>query len=358
MDGIDLAYAKLSGTFPDLQVKLLGTHYKPYSSTLKRRLISVNKAFPEEISQLNVCVAEEFSLCVKEFLTLSAVDPSHVDGIGSHGQTIFHSSGEQNSNKSSLQIGAPSIIAELTDLLTVGNFRVRDIAGGGQGAPLVGIADYILFRDPNGPIALNNLGSISNLTVVTPALGEMLCFDTGPANMPIDFFARKIRSGIDSGGALAKKGSCIPELLELMMNNPFFERRPPKSAGYAEFGPERLAEISRSFSASSIEDLLRTSVEFSALTIEKAYRDIVLPNFPRLSKIIFSGGGIYNATLMGRIRELLPELRIDCMDEELSDAKEALAFAILANETLSGRPGSFPALTGVQRPTVLGEIAL
>jgi anhydro-N-acetylmuramic acid kinase len=258
-------------------------------------------------------------------------------------------------------VGSPSIIAELTNIPTIGNFRARDIIGGGKGAPLVSIADYLLFRDSKNLVAMNNLGSISNVTVVTPKLEDMLAFDTGPANMPIDYFAKLIpnnKKGIDLGGKFSAKGKVIPELLEAMKKNKFFKVQPPKAAGFDEFGPEALKKISKPYQNANPFNLLRTAVEFSAVTIAHSYRTFVFPRYPSLKKAIFSGGGAYNVTLMNRLRELLPEIQIDILQNELSDAKEALAFAILANETLSGRPGSIPSITGVSKPTVLGEIAL
>jgi len=361
MDGIDLACAEINGDFPDLQVSLIGSHFRPYSPDFRARLISAQNASTEEISSLNFIVANEFSNCVNEYLNQNKIQQGEIDAIGSHGQTLFHSTGTTNKVNSSLQVGSPSIISEKTGILTIGNFRVRDIAGGGQGAPLVGIADYILFRDPHGPIAVNNLGSISNVTIVTPRSEDMLAFDTGPANMAIDFFARLIPGnieGIDKDGKLSGQGVCIQKLLESLLKHPFFEQLPPKAAGYDEFGPSVLSAISRPYVAYPSNDLIRTAVEFAATTIERAYRKFVFPRFPDLKTAHFSGGGIYNLTLMSRIKDLLPELRVNLLESSLADSKEALAFAILANETLSGRPGSINSITGVKNPMVLGEIAL
>jgi anhydro-N-acetylmuramic acid kinase len=361
MDGIDLACTDIEGIFPNLKVQMIGTYFLPFTPELKARLIDAQSGNIAEASSLNVIVANEFSKCVLEFLKDKNLTPDNIDAIGSHGQTLFHATGPEVEIESTFQIGSPSIISENTGILTIGNFRVRDIAGGGRGAPLVSIADYILFRDPNGVVAFNNLGSISNVTVVTPLLNDMLAFDTGPANMAIDFYARMIPGnieGIDSNGSLAGQGKCIPGLLSDLLNHSFFDQSPPKSAGYDEFGPSALAKITQSYLEYSHQDLLCTAVEFSAVTIENAYRKFVIPKYPELKKIIFSGGGIYNKTLMKRIKELLPEMNIETLKNELSDAKEALAFALLANETLSGRPGSLSSITGVKHPTILGELAL
>jgi anhydro-N-acetylmuramic acid kinase len=350
MDGIDLACADISGDFPNLKVELIGTFYRPYANDFKLRLKSGVDSKISEISQLNVLVSNEFSQCVDNFLTETGIQRASIDCIGSHGQTLYHST--EDPIHSTLQIGSPSIIAELTGIITIGNFRARDIAGGGRGAPLVSMADYVFYRG-EGPVALNNLGSISNVTVVTPKIEDMLAFDTGPANMPIDYFAK----GVDLGGEFSSKGKVIQELLAELCRLDFFKQLPPKAAGYGEFGPEVLAKISFPYLNSRQEDLVRTAVEFSALTLANSYRSFVLPRYPTLKKAIFSGGGIYNLTLMNRIKALLPEIQIEVLNNNLADSKEALSFAILANETLSGRPGSLPAITGVLKPTILGELA-
>lgn len=355
MDGVDLACADISGEFPDISVKLISTHFMPYHQELRQRLLASRSANLQEVSELNVLVAEAFAKCLEQFLHKSSVNRESIDAIGSHGQTLFHSTKSDHLG-SSLQVGAPSIIAELSGILTIGNFRLRDIVGGGQGAPLVPIADYLLFRDSRDPVALHNLGSISNISLVTPQLEGLMSFDSGPANIAIDYYARQIPNnvdGIDVGGEFSQRGTCIPELLAKWMALAYFERLPPKAAGYTDFEIFRISDPSR-----SIEDHVRTAVEYAARTIQAAYRNFVLPHHPKLRIVKFSGGGTYNLTLMNRIRELLPELKIEILDSELSDSKEALAFAILANETLSGRPGSLFKTTGIRRPTVLGEIAL
>jgi anhydro-N-acetylmuramic acid kinase len=361
IDGIDLACVDISGNFPELKIEVVGTYFQPYSKELQTRLFEARSAPPSEVSNLNVIVANQFSKCVLDFLSEKGISTDSIDAIGSHGQTLYHSTDPDTRTHSTLQIGSPSIISEITGIMTIGNFRVRDIAGGGRGAPLVSIADYILFRDPSGPIAMNNLGSISNVTVVTPAMDDMLAFDTGPANMPIDFFAKLIPGnddGIDLNGQYSKSVTCIPELLSELLAIPFFNRPPPKSAGYNEFGPAMLARLANLYVDHDPENLLRTAVEFSAITIANAYRNFVLPKFPSLKKVTFSGGGIYNTTLIDRIQRLLPELTVHLLKNDLSDSKEAIAFALLANETLSGRAGSITSVTGVANPTVLGELAL
>jgi anhydro-N-acetylmuramic acid kinase len=365
MDGVDLACVDISGTLPHIEVKILGTHFRSYSKEFQNKLKLGQNGTTASVSMLNFKVAEEFAACFNEFLNSNPHFRGTIDAIGSHGQTLYHATDTGCDVKSTLQVGALSIIADLTGVLTVGNFRVRDISAGGTGAPLVSLADYILFHRPNEVIAMNNLGSISNLTVVSSSLEDMLAFDTGPANMPIDFFASHLKEDfestellVDFGGRFSAKGTVIPALLNSLLENSFFCEPPPKAAGYEEFGPAQLALAAEPFASAPVYDLLRTAVEFSAITISRAYRDFVIPKFPNIRRVIFSGGGTRNLTLMKRITELLPELQIETLPKDISDAKEAIAFALLANETLSGRPGNIISVTGAAYPVVLGEIAL
>ncbi len=228
-------------------------------------------------------VATELANCVLQFLKIS---PQSIDAIGSHGQTIYHSA--HSKQNSTLQLGSPSIIAELTGITTIANFRVRDMAAGGRGAPLVGIVDYILFHKKGECVAVNNLGSISNVTVVGEDIDQLHAFDTGPANMPIDFFAQQyLADGIDRGGLMAKEGVVIPDLLKAFMSHSFFDLLPPKAAGYDEFGHQLLKKISAGYIHCQPQDLLRTAVEFSAQTLSEAYRKFIFPRFPNLKRAIF-----------------------------------------------------------------------
>jgi anhydro-N-acetylmuramic acid kinase len=362
MDGVDLAFAEISGSFPDLNVKLIATYYREYSLPTRQMLMNCREGTVHDVCQSNFVVAQEFSMCVNEFLASNCIDAETIDAIGSHGQTIHHVPQGEGRIPSTLQVGSASIISEMTAIPTISNFRVRDMALGGQGAPLIPLVDYILYRDKDGVVALNNLGSISNVTVVTPDLDQVNGFDTGPANMPIDFFAKLVPGnelGIDLDGKLSAQGRIIPDLLSEMMEIPFLSKHPPKSAGYEEFGPAVLRRLQDRYRQESPADLLRTAVEFSAASIADAYKRFILP-YHQLKHVTFTGGGCYNETLMRRIRELMPEFVIRELNEQdkaLNDAKEALGFAILANETLSGRPGNVPTVTGARKAVILGELA-
>jgi anhydro-N-acetylmuramic acid kinase len=357
MDGVDLACVHVSGSFPDLKCQLLGTHFVPFEAGLQSRLLEAREARAPEVSALNVAVAEAFAACVREFREQRP--KLHIDAIASHGQTIFHQS-LGGSERSTLQVGSPSLIAELCGLPCLGNFRVRDLAVGGQGAPLVAFADYVLYRPEQGCLALNNLGSISNATVVTPHIDELLSCDLGPASLAIDVFARGVAGsqGYDRDGALSAQGRVHEGLLVELLRNPFFALPPPKAAGYQDFAESWLLGLAARYSDASPNDLVRTGVEFCARSTAEAYERWLKPKFPQLGGVLFSGGGTYNRTLMARLRALMPTYRIEVLEADEADAKEAVAFALLGYQTLCGEASNVPQATGASKRVVLGELAL
>lgn len=360
MDGINLACVKISGEFPLLKIDLVGTHIRSYSQVTRQNILRGRAATVAEVSELNFAIADEFSQSVEEYLAKNDLSRNDIDLIGSHGQTLYHSS-QSTKVHNTLQVGDPSLIAEKTGIPTIGNFRIRDMAVGGQGAPLVALADYIMYHRVGQVLAVNNLGSISNVTIVTPDIDDVLAFDTGPANMVIDYFASLVpgnNGGIDTNGEISAGGHILPELLTKLLALPFFAKTPPRAAGYEDFGPMNLESITKHYIDAKPEDLVRTAVEFSAVTIRDAYQKYVIPKFPSLLEIRFSGGGIYNKTLMERIRWHLPKLKVELFDPEFADAKEALSFAILAHETICGRPGNVLGATGALKRVILGEIAI
>lgn len=359
MDGVDLALAKCGGVYPNYKVELIASSYRPYGSKLKDRLIRGRSADVAEVARLNVLVATEFAACVNDFLVEMQLSPGDIDAIGSHGQTLYHSTSSSSKPHTSLQVGSPSLIAELTGIATIGNFRMRDIAVDGQGAPLVAFADHVIHHNEVRPFALLNLGSIANITVLSEDFHRIEAFDLGPANMPIDFFATLCtESGIDESGKISAQGQVIEPLLDSFLCLSFFSQVPPKAAGYDEFGPDQLTSMSYLYRSHAPKDLLRTAVEFSARAISLGIQKHVRPNHPDLRTIKVSGGGIYNTTLVNRIRALLPEFTIVVMEDRYADAKEALAFAVLAHATLSGMPGNIPNATGATKSVILGEIAV
>lgn len=262
-----------------------------------------------------------------------------------------------------LQIAEPALIAERTGVPVVADFRPADMAAGGQGAPLVPMVDYLLLGDARqGTVALN-IGGIANFTVIPAGAKpeQVFGFDTGPGNMLIDGLVRHYTKGqkaYDAGGRWAAKGRVIEPLLSEVLRLPFFAQQPPKSAGREQFGQHFIHHFFLERRGSRPEDLLRTATELTAHTIADALERFVLGKIA-IHRLIISGGGAHNRLLVARLGELLPNLRVHRSNEFGLDvdAKEAIAFAVLADRTMHGLPGNLPAVTGARRPVVLGKIS-
>ena len=371
LDGVDGALVRLSGPATAPRVRLLEFISVPYPMAVRRRVLRVAAGQPvaaAEISQLNFLLGTFFADAALEVCRKAGVAPGRLFGIGSHGQTIFHqgnATAEAGRNISStLQIAEPAVIAERAGVPVAANFRTADMAAGGQGAPLVPLVDYLLLRDKKqGTVALN-IGGIANITVI-PAGAEaddVYGFDTGPGNMVMDGLVGEFTRGrrqYDSEGRMAARGKVLDELLAELLKFLFFRKRPPKSAGREQFGEEFIRRfiVSR-FPNARREDLLRTANELTARTIAGALERFVLPR-AAVDRLVASGGGAHNRLLLNRIRELLPEIKVIASDALglPVDAKEAIAFAVLADRTLQGLPGNLPAVTGAHRAVVLGSVS-
>jgi anhydro-N-acetylmuramic acid kinase len=306
-------------------------------------------------------------LCETSGLALRSLDL-----IGSHGQTIYHypKGGRYNGRAigSTLQIGEPSRIAQRTGITTVADFRPRDMAAGGEGAPLVPYADCMLFGDDRLCRTIQNIGGIANLTFLPARIKNqkskiklpLLAFDTGPGNMVIDGMMRlltKEQRHYDRDGLLAAQGTVHEELLQEMLRHPFFRRRPPKSTGREEFGQQYCEWFYNKAHRESLlpEDMVATATAFAASSIALAHRKF-LPRSP--DEMILCGGGAHNATLVRMLQERLPGVRIRSTDEfGISvDAKEAVSFALLAYAAIKGLANNIPAATGAREPVVMGKI--
>ncbi len=370
-DGVDVALVRLGGRPPHLRWKLEGFTTTPFPPAVREEILRVANGAPtsaEEIGQLHFLLGEIFADGVRAACRKFRVALQKIDLIGSHGQTVFHQGAPAlhlgRPIASTLQIAEPGIIAERTGVPVVADFRPRDIAAGGQGAPLVPYVDFLLYRDRKvGRIALN-IGGIANLTAIPPRSkpDQVLAFDTGPGNMPMDELARHFTQGqkqFDPSGKMARRGRVLPDLLAELMKHRFFSLAPPKSAGREQFGASfvaRILEWSRRNGART-EDVLRTTTELTAISIVRSIERWVFPRF-RPAELIVSGGGVHNRLLMNRIAAELKGVAI-LGSEALGvpeDAKEAMAFAILAYETFHGRPANLPSATGARHPVVLGKL--
>jgi anhydro-N-acetylmuramic acid kinase len=372
MDGVDAALVRISGPPEKLRVRLIAFTSLAYPEWVRKRLLEIAGQYSTsagEISQVNFLLGHLFGEAARRVMKKGGVEPKRVSVIGSHGQTIYHQGrtaairGKREfAMPNTLQIAEPCVIAEITRLPVVADFRTADVAAGGQGAPLVPMVDYLLLRDNReGRVALN-IGGIANVTVI-PARAkpnQVFGFDTGPGNMVMDTLVRRFtedREAFDVGGRAAKLGQVIEPLLKEALTFPFFARRPPKSAGREEFGGAFVQRYFLSRRRPRFEDLLRTANELTARTISDALSRFVFPRV-KVHRLIVSGGGAHNRLLMTKIADLLPKITVERSDRYglPVDAKEAIAFAVLADRTLHNLPGNLPAVTGARRAVRLGKL--
>ena len=367
-DGVDVALAQISPR----GCKLLAHTTRALPPALRAEILRVAEGTPvtaAQISQLNFRLGHAFAEAALAALRQFRIPASRISLIGSHGQTIFHQGRPipflGHPTASTLQIGEPAIIAARTGITTIADFRPADIAVGGQGAPLVPYADYLLYPHPKlGRVSLN-LGGIANITVIpahaTPA--QVFAFDTGPANMLIDALVAHFTHGrhhFDKDARLARKGRTIRALLNELLRDPYLRQSPPKSTGREYYGAtylEKLLRLARRHRARP-NDLLRTITLFTALSVVDALHRFVLPKI-KIRQLIVSGGGAHNPLIVAQLAaalapvEVLPSSQLGIPE----DAKEAYAFALLAYETFHQRPANLPAATGAHGPAILGKIS-
>ena len=370
MDGIDAALVRISGPPEKPRVRLLAFLTKPYQTAERKAIAHVASGGPASasaISQLNFLLGELFADATLAVCSHARVSPKRLSIIGSHGQTIYHQ-GQPTREAgwriaSTFQIAEPAVIADRTGVPVVADFRTADMAAGGQGAPLVPMVDYLLLRDEQeGRVALN-IGGIANLTVIPAGAkpDDVFGFDTGPGNMVMDALVRHFTQsnrGFDEGGRVASRGRVIARILDEILRLPFFRHRPPKSAGREQFGEDFVRRYFRARRSARFQDLLRTAAELTVATISEGLERFVFPR-ARIQRLIISGGGAHNRALLAGLQAFMPHLAIDFSDHHglPIDAKEAIAFAVLADRTMHGLPGNLPTVTGARRPVVLGKIA-
>jgi len=352
-DAVDAAGVEIAGAGEQARVRVRVTLAHPYPAGLEERLRALAEGGTvREVCELNVAVGECFADAA-----LAALDRlGRADLVGSHGQTIYYLPPQGRRSGSTLQIGEPAVIAERTGLLTVGHFREGDLAAGGTGAPLVPYADYVLFRDPARTRTVQNVGGIANVTVLPAGAGidAVYAFDTGPGNMVIDALTQLLTGGpFDRDGALAARGTVDEVLLaELLEDDDYLAAPPPKATGRERYGrqyAERVLARGRARGLSA-EDLVAES-------IAQQYRRFVFPRHVP-DEVIVSGGGVHNATLMSRLARALAPLPVRTSSDlgVDSDAKEAIAFAILAHDAVMGLATNVPGATGARHPVILGAI--
>lgn len=347
LDGVDAALVEFVSPAP----ALLGTAYLPFSDTLKSALHALQAPGPNELDRAARAgneLARLYAGAVLLLLEQAGVASAGIRACGCHGQTIRH----RPDAGYTVQIGNPALLAELTGISVVADFRNRDIAAGGQGAPLVPAFHAAAFGSDARHRVIVNIGGIANLSDL-PAQGLVTGFDTGPGNVLLDLWVRRQRGAEhDSAGAWAKSGNVLTRMLEAMLAEPYFARRPPKSCGRDLFNAAWLEKFLPRNAAA--QDVQATLAELSARSIAAAVRH----HCAHAQDVYVCGGGAHNLDLLERLCRLLPDCRIDTTSALGTDPDwvEAIAFAWLARQTLAGQPGNLPAVTGARGARVLGAI--
>jgi anhydro-N-acetylmuramic acid kinase len=346
LDGIDVAIVDISRG----AIRTVGFTSSPYPAKIREELLRWYRqpVEIERVSRLNFELAELYARAV-----VAAVRRhGPVELIGCHGQTVYHDGG-----KHTLQLGESAVLAERTGVPVVANFRARDIAAGGQGAPLVPLVDYLLFRHPRRTRVALNIGGIANITVIPGGAKpeQVIAFDTGPGNMVIDALAVEYSSGklrYDRGGRIAAGANIDRKLLDRLLADSYYRRKPPKSAGREQYGPAFVARMKRS--GVGLPSLIATAAVLTAATIAKA----IHLNTNGTADLIVSGGGAHNPTLMAHLAGFLPNAAIATSGDYGIDvdAKEAIAFAVLAWRTRRSRTGNLPSATGARKAVTLGHV--
>ncbi|MCS6861819.1 MAG: anhydro-N-acetylmuramic acid kinase [Abditibacteriales bacterium] len=365
VDGMDAAVVEVEGAGETLRARLRYFLTVPFPEDVRQRVLRLCQGGDvREVCTLNFVLGELFADAALRAVADSGLRTNDVDLIGSHGQTVCH----LPQQRATLQIGEPAVIAERTGITTVAEFRYRDIAAGGEGAPLVPYVDYLLFRHPEKNRIVQNIGGIANLTFLPAGgtLDDVRAFDTGPGNMVIDECVRLLTDGekqFDEDGRRAAQGIVDEAWLNQLMQHPFFHRPPPKSTGREDFGRHFAEEFvqrgqQRGLSAN---DIIATATALTAESIAHSYRTLrETQHATRETEIILGGGGAFNPTLRRMLQQRVAPMRVLTHEDfgYHSGAKEAMAFAILAHETVMGAANNVPRATGAKRRVVLGKIVM
>lgn len=368
LDGIDVAIVDI-GKLSPFRFALLATHSEPYAPEVREAILSVSnrQAHTADLTRLHVLLGELYADAVERALNASGL-ATRLELIGCHGQTIYHQGDPQiylgRPIAGTLQIGEPSAMAERFGVPVVSDFRPRDMAAGGQGAPLVPFLDYLVFGDARVPRIALNIGGIANLTAIPAAQPEdLLAFDTGPGNMVMDSLIRRATGGretFDENGRHGRRGSPIEEFVHRELEgNPYYAANPPKTVGREQYGDAMVSALEST--GRPLEDLIATATLITARSIAVGVQRFALPRLGVAlagTEMFVAGGGRHNGFLMELLAAELPGLRIDGTERfHLPiDFKEAIAFAALAYASIGGQPGNVPSATGARHAVVLGKV--
>jgi anhydro-N-acetylmuramic acid kinase len=370
-DGINIALVRIQGRGFRSRFELLAHYELPYPINVRRAVLATmnaGSASVANLSRLNFLLGELYADAVRAAQRRARLD---CELVGCHGQTLYHQGSPAlflgRRTACTWQSGEAAIIAARIGVPVVSDFRPADMAAGGKGAPLVPFLDYVLYRHRRYGRIVQNLGGIANLTAIPPrALPEdVVAFDTGPGNMVIDAVTEHLfERPFDRNGRIAARGEPIERVLQQLLRNPFFRQRPPKTAGREQFGREFVRELLRLCRRADEHDIVATATALTARSIGVAVRKFVLPLVEppvRFRELVVSGGGTNNLTLMRMIREELAPLKMRVRTSDdfglPSQAKEAVAFAMLAYQTWRHLPSNIPSATGAERPAILGKVS-
>lgn len=357
-----------------VRAELVAFENRPYPKDVRGRIFELfnpRLATVDRVGQMNMLLGELYAEAALSVIAAAGLTPGDIRVIGSHGQTIWHTPEEEQIEgyglRYTVQIGEGSVIAARTGIPCVSDFRTADMAVGGQGAPLVPFTEYMLYREESRTLLLQNIGGIGNMTVLPAGCSpeQVYAFDTGPGNMIIDGLVSRLYPGqsMDLGGEIAARGQVHAELLEELQQESYYSLPLPKSTGRERFGAlyvDRLLSFQARHGVADA-DMVATATALTAWSIGDAYRRYVQERHPA-DALIVGGGGSYNPTLLRFLAEELAPWGVAVQTQEQeghnSDAKEAVAFALLADYALDGKPNNLPSVTGASRPVVMGKISV
>lgn len=360
LDGVDVVLVKISGHSEETviqQVDFITVKIPKKTLINIKKCLSLESSNSKLLCSLNFELGELFGNAAVQICKKNKIDSSTIKFIASHGQTIYHQPNKEDDIVvSTLQLGESSVIAEITQTSVISDFRYRDMAVMGQGAPIVPYSEFILYRDPNKTRIMQNIGGIGNATILPKncSINEIVAFDTGPGNMIIDELCRIFyQKEYDKDGLYASRGKVSEELLDYLMSHPYIEKPIPKTTGREEFGVEFTQKIVNEFELNA-DDFIATATMFTAKSIAKT----VIPFTSSNTELIIAGGGSYNDTLVSYIKQQLPTVNV-LIQEDLgysSEAKEAIAMVILGNQTYNKKKSNVPSATGATKQVILGKI--
>ncbi|HIW31913.1 MAG TPA: anhydro-N-acetylmuramic acid kinase [Candidatus Paenibacillus intestinavium] len=377
VDGIDAAVIEVTTAHVGeraIAVRLLAFENTPFPENVRNQIFELfnpENATIDKVGKMNMWLGELYADAALSIIKQSGLQPSQIAAIGSHGQTIYHAPEAHYVDDYNLhctvQIGDGAVIANRTAISTVTDFRVADMAMGGQGAPLVPFTEYLLYTNEAQTLLLQNIGGIGNITVL-PAKAlpsDVFAFDTGPGNMIIDGLISELFEPMtmDVGGEIAAQGTIIDELLCWLKEDEYYTQELPKSTGRERFGKQYVAKIIAMMKANDWKatDVIATATYLTAWSIADSYERYIAPKHIA-QRLLIGGGGSYNSTLLLNLRQLFAPHQVEVLTQEdiggNSDAKEAIAFALLAYYTMEGLANNIPQVTGASAPVVMGKISL